>query len=609
MKNDYSVLAARILELVGNEENISSVNHCATRLRFRLKDETLVKNEELSKTDGVIQVVNKGGQCQVVIGTHVPDVYAVLVGMMKTTANDDDEPAAKHGIVESFIDVISAIFTPFLTILAGTGMMKGIVSLIVFVSPEFGTTGAYAILNAAADGFFMFLPVAIAFTAAKKFKTDQFLAMGLAMAMVYPLATFNGITNTPLATTDGLNFFGIPVIYGAGYAAAVLPIIIAVYIQKHVENFAKKIAPKILMFVVPLVTLTIMVPLTYIVIGPFGTIIGAVSQGAINALYNFSPLVTGLLLGGLWQITVIFGIHWGFVPLVIMGLTTSGYDTLLPIAICGVMSQAGASLGVFFKTKDPNLKGLASSSSISAIFGISEPAVYGVTLPHKKPFIAGCIGGALGGAIAGVFGVKVFTFSVSVLSIPHMIGRNGIESSAAIGALAFAVAFVVGMVLTIIFGLNETTEKNTKVKSPLSGNVIPLDKVDDEVFASGNMGKGIAIEPTTGEIISPVNGTVTVLLPSNHAIGITSETGVEILIHVGIDTVDLEGKGFTAHVAKNDKIKVGTKLISFDVDAIKSAGKSVTTPIIITNSADFKEIEITKESKVTTSSILFDIKK
>jgi len=608
MKNNYSTLAARILELVGHEENVSSVNHCATRLRFRLKDETLVKNEELSKTEGVIQVVNKGGQYQVVIGTHVADVYVELTDMMKS-APSDDVPASKQGIIESFIDAISSIFTPFLTILAGAGMMKGLVSLTVFVLPEFGTTGAYSILNAAADGFFMFLPIAIAFTAAKKFKTDQYLAMALAMAMVYPLATFNGITNTPLASTDGLNFFGIPVIYGAGYASAVLPIIIAVYVQKYVEGFAKKIAPKILFFVVPLVTLSIMVPLTYILIGPLGTIIGALSQGAINALYNFSPLITGLLLGGLWQITVIFGIHWGFVPLVIMGLTTLGYDTLLPMALCGVISQAGASLGVFFRTKDPTLKGLASSSSISALFGISEPALYGVTLPHKKPFVAGCIGGAIGGAIAGVCGVKIFTFSVSILAIPHMIGRNGIESSATIGALALTVSFVVAMVLTIILGLDETSKKDSKINSPLNGDIIPLDKVDDKVFASGNMGKGVAIEPTTGEVVSPVNGIVTVLLPSNHAIGITSETGVEILVHVGIDTVDLEGKGFSAHVAKNDKVKVGTKLISFDIETIKKAGKSVTTPIIITNPNDFETIEITKEKKVTTNSILFDIKK
>jgi len=593
MAKSDKILASEILELIGGKDNINSVVHCATRLRFKLKDKSLANIEKLQGLDGVIQALSSGGQFQVVIGTHVGAIHQQimeLTGEIKT----DEISVSKS----SFIDIVSSIFTPFLGVLAGTAMIKGLLSIISFVNPEFAATGAYVILNAAGDGFFRFLPIVLAYTTAKKFKTNEFLAMALAMALVYPIGDI-----------EGFNFFGIPVVYSGaiGYYSTILPIIIAVLIQSKVEKFAKKITPKILVFGVTMITLLIMVPLTFIVIGPLGLVIGAVLRYGIEWLYALSPVVTGLILGAMWQTTVIFGIHWGFVPIVIEGLGNVGYDVLLPLVIPAVIAQAGASLAVALRTRDKSLKSIAFSSSIAAIFGITEPAVYGVTLPLKKPFVFASIGGAIGGALAGFFGVKVFAFSVSALAIPNMIGRNGIESSAAIGALAMAIAFTIGFVLTYMFGTKRNKPSN--INSPLRGKMIPLSEVDDKVFSTGLMGQGVAIEPEDGETYAPIAGEITVLTPSKHAIGITTDEGVELLIHIGIDTVELGGEGFVAHVKQGSKIQKGDKLVSFDMNAIKKAGKPLTTIVVVTNSTDCKSVELTDKHLVDVKDILLKVEK
>ncbi|MGL5435946.1 MAG: PTS transporter subunit EIIC [Lachnospiraceae bacterium] len=448
-------IASDVFKLVGGNENIISVVHCATRLRFKLKDESVAKTEELRNHKGVVQVVQSGGQYQVVIGSHVSEVYKELSGIagLGEVAYNDEAPKEKQGILNTLIDVISSIFTPFLGILAGTGVMKGLLNLAVFLNWIPNTSGTYQILNATADGFLNFLPIALAFTSAKKFKTNQYLAAALAMALVHPsLKVF-------VASAE-LDFLGIPVIFGNGYASTVIPIIFAVYIQSHVEGFFRKIVPRaISVFAVTLLTLLIMAPLTFVVIGPLGLIIGSVLGNVVTGIYSFSPVVAGLVIGGFWQVMVIFGMHWGLVPIAINNLVTNGFDTLLPIAVAAVIAQAGASFGVFLKTRDVKLKGLASSGAIAAIFGITEPTVYGVTLPLKKPFIAGCIGGAIGGAIIALFNVKTFAFSASIFIIPNLISNiEGVESSVIVGVIGFAVAFVIAAVLTFILGFEKKKE-------------------------------------------------------------------------------------------------------------------------------------------------------
>lgn len=618
-------LAIALLDLIGGKENVNTVVHCATRLRFQLIDEGKAKTEEINQHSGVIKVVQSGGQYQVVIGSHVGDVFAeltpLLIGNLENE-NFDETGEDKKGFLNNAIDIISAIFTPFIPALAGTGVLKGILSLWVFLSPEFSQTGTYQILNAAGDGFFKFLPIAIAFTASKKFKINQFTSVAIAMALVYPFES-----------TESLNFFGIPVIYGAGYSSTVFPIIMAVFIQQYVERVAKKFVPKYLMFGTPLITLLVMVPLTFIVLGPAGAVIGTILGSGVNGLYGFSPLITGLLLGGLWQVLVMFGLHWGLVPLAILSLGTYGYDVLLPLVVPAVLAQAGASLAVMFKAKDKALKGLASSSAISAVFGITEPAVYGVTLPLRKPFVYACIGGALGGAINAISGVKSFAFSTSILIIPNLIGRDGVESNMIMGVVAILVGFFTAFILTLVLGFESkqaeeklestqnadeptpvaktigTNVETISLGSPLAGKTIALEQVEDTVFSSGAMGRGLAIEPTEGKLFAPADGKIALMFPTGHAVGMKTIGNAEVLMHIGMDTVELEGEGFVTHVKQGDKVQKGQLLVEFDIPFIQSKGKSVVTPIVVTNFAEFTNLKITDYGELSIGEELVSIEK
>lgn len=620
-------IAADVLKLVGGTENINSVVHCATRLRFKLKDESVAKTEELKNHKGIIQVVQSGGQYQVVIGSHVSEVYKELISItgLGEKEGTDETPKEKQGIVNTFIDVISSIFTPFLGVLAGTGVMKGLLSVIVFFGWMSRDSGTYQLLYATADGFLNFLPIALAFSSAKKFKANQYLAVALAMALVHP-------DLTAFVATSDLDFIGIPVIFGNGYASTVIPIILAVYIQGHIERFVRKIVPRaISIFAVTLLTLLIMAPLTFTVIGPLGLIIGSVLGSAVSGIYSFSPILAGLIVGGFWQVLVIFGMHWGLVPLAINNLTLNGYDTLLPMATAAVIAQAGASFAVFLKAKEVKLKSLASSGALTAIFGITEPTVYGVTLPLKRPFIAGCISGAIGGALIAFFDVKTFAFSASIFIIPNFISSiPGVESNVAAGAIVLLITFVTGAVLAFALGFQENKEdvaleevnkketsnvkqvpevaaasiageavKRETIGSPLTGKVVALQNVADDVFSSEALGKGIAVEPTVGELHAPANGEVTSIFPTGHAVGITTETGIEVLMHIGMDTVELGGKGFMAHVKQGDKVKKGDLLVKFNIKTIKEAGKHIITPVVITNTGNFKDVLPLNKKEVT----------
>jgi len=621
-------IAADVIKLVGGIGNVNSVVHCATRLRFKLKDESVAKTEELKNHKGIIQVVQSGGQYQVVIGNHVSEVYKELVSIagLGGKTSTDDEPKEKQGIVNTFIDVISSIFTPFLGILAGTGVMKGLLSVAAFLEWISRTSGTYQILNAIADGFLNFLPIALAFSAAKKFKANQYLAAALAMALVHPnLAAFVAISD--------LDFFGIPVIFGNGYASTVIPVILAVYIQSYIERFIRKIVPRaISIFAITLLTLLIMAPLTFIVIGPLGLIIGSVLGSAVTVIYSFSPILAGMLVGGFWQVLVIFGMHWGLVPIALNNLTLNGFDTLLPMAVAAVIAQAGASFAVFLKAKDVKLKSLASSGVLTSVFGITEPTVYGVTLPLKRPFIAGCISGAIGGGLIAFFDVKTFAFSASIFIIPNFISTiTGVESNVVAGAIVLLITFIIGAVLTFVIGFNEKKEdtaleeaaqkenptvvqavteaatasiaenavKRETIGSPLTGKVVALQDVADAVFSSEALGKGVAVEPTVGELHAPANGEITTIFPTGHAVGITTETGIEVLMHIGMDTVEMGGKGFTAHVKQGDKVNKGDLLVEFHIETIKEAGKPIVTPVVITNTGNFKDILPLNHAEVT----------
>lgn len=601
-------IASRVLAAVGGKENVNSVVHCATRLRFKLKDEDVADTKALKQDDDVIQVVQKGGQYQVVIGSQVGDVYREL----NDIANFDNTEAVEEktgNIFDRLIDIISSIFTPFLGAMAGAGVLKGFLTLALTLNWVTDTSGVYVVLWAIADGLFTYLPVMLAFTAARKFHTNEFLAAALAMALVHPSIT--------ALAGETLHFLGLPVIIGASaYTSSVIPIILAVFLQSYVEKFFKKVIPDFLQtIVVPLAIFLVMAPLTFIVVGPLGTILGNLLGSCYDAIYGLSPILAGAIMGGLWQVFVMFGMHWGFVPIMMVNLTQTGFDTMMPMLLPAVLAQGGAALAVFFMTKNVKLKGLALSSTITSIFGITEPTVYGVNLPLKKPFIAACISGAIGGAFIGFFEVRNYVFGlVSLLSLPGFIPQDTKAITGLVmAAIGTAIAFVLAFILTFVLRFDEqpedaalaendaTTPVSPKVEalangqtvmitSPLSGEVLPLTQVKDQVFSSGALGKGVAIKPSEGKLYAPADGVVTTLFPTGHAVGITTETGAEILMHIGMDTVELDGQGFTVKVKQDDHVKKGDLLVEFDIEAIEAAGFSTITPIVVTNTSDFMDV-------------------
>lgn len=598
---NYEDLAQNILTNVGGKENINDAWHCATRLRFKLKDEDKANTEKIEQMEGVVTVVKSSGQYQVVIGNSVAKVFdplAELAGLDNTKAKDEiKDDGKKENLVNRFISFISSVFTPFLGAMAGAGVLKGLLALFVAVGWMQQTSGTYQIWYAAGDAFFFFLPMMLAFTAAKQLKVNQFVAVALAGALVYPALA------SAISSPKGLDFFGIHVV-PTTYSSSVIPVLLAIWVLSYIEPVLDKILPEsVRNILTPLFALMIMTPLTLLVVGPLGTSVGTLLSSGVSAIYNFAPFLAGIIMGALWQVFVIFGVHWTFVPVMINNISKLGYDPLLPILTVAVISQAGAALGVFLKIKDAKMKSLAGSSVLTALLGITEPTIYGVTLKLKKPFICATIAGAIGGAIAAAGGAHANAFTLpSLLAIPAYLGKG--FTSVIIGLV---VAFVLGTVLTYFFGVsnvisdnNETNDNDVadlgddKIIAPVSGTIIPLESVNDPVFASLAMGKGIAIVPESDDVVSPVNGTVMAVYPTKHALGIISDNGVEILIHIGIDTVNLNGEYFEQFVAQNQKVKIGDKLVKFDRNAIKGAGYDTTVMVIVTNTPNYEITETTQ---------------
>lgn len=630
---DYTDLAKDIVEHVGGKENVKSVRHCITRLRFQLKDEGKADTEYLKKRDGVVTVVQAGGQYQVVIGNHVPDVYdAVLkqgVAGVGSVDVDEGDDVANGNLFDRFVDLMSGLFQPFLGALAAAGILKGVVAILAAVGGENITaSGLYVLLNAAGDAFFQYLPFALAITAAGKFKMNQFTALGVTGALLYP-----GIGEQ---IVEGTKFLGIPFAMpqAGSYYQTVIPIILAIWVASKVEKWAKSWMPTVMkLFGVPLLTLLVSVPLTFIVVGPVSNMLSDLLSVAFNSLYGFSPVLFGAVLGGAWQVMVMFGMHWALVPMAINQLATQGFTAFFSPAVLPNFTQTGAVGAIMMKTKEDKVKQLAGPAFVSSLFGVTEPAIYGLTLPMRKPFIISCIAGAIQGAYIGWTGATMYQMGgLGIFAYPSYVNpQNGDFSGVIHMLIGTAIAIVVSFVLTYFFGVTEifggnkadaaTTEASTTeatatpgasqlkqeiIAAPLSGQVVALKDVPDQVFASEAMGKGIAILPNKGEVVSPVNGVVTTIFPTGHAVGITSDSGAEILIHVGMDTVQLDGKGFRAHVQNNDRVQAGQKLIDFDIPTIEAAGLPIITPVIITNTNNYTDVISTQEAEVTAGDYLID---
>lgn len=640
MAKNYDNLAKTIIQDVGGKDNVNSVVHCATRLRFKLKDEKKANDDALKDTDGVVTVVKAGGQYQVVIGNEVVDVYDAVLKEVGFPGGgqvpDDDGADDDSSFIDKAVALISGIFTDILAPLSAGGIIKGLVVMCASLGWLSKTSGAYQIFYAIGDSIFFFLPVFLGFTAARRFHMNQFIGAAIGATLTYPsmvaLASSKTILSTlfkgtAFASEVHTTFFGIPVIT-MNYSSTVLPVIFTVWFASIIEHWAKKWIPTVVqMFLVPVVTMIIALPVAFIVIGPVMTWVGDAIGAVMQGIYNFSPIVAGILMGALWQVLVIFGVHWGIVAVTTADLAALGYDPILALSCMVCYAQVGIVLAMIKQTKDKKLKETATGAFFSGLFGVTEPAIYGVTLPRRIPFILSCIGGAISGAVIGAFHSVLYMLpSMGIFAIPAYVNPKGGSMTPVIGVvIAGVVAFVSGFILQLLFGkksvdadynkkqaqkvaeaANEATEvannpivaanedeklnSSTKLVSPLNGDVKPLSEIKDEVFSSGAMGQGVAIEPSEGVLHAPADGKIALVFPTGHAVGINTTDGAEVLMHIGMDTVNLQGKGFKTLVQKGQEVKAGDPLVEFNIKEIKAAGYEVATPVVVTNSKKYESI-------------------
>lgn len=619
-KMNYQKLGVDILALSGGKQNVSKLTHCATRLRFEFNDSDAVQADAIAKLPGVISVVDRGGQFQVVIGNDVQITYRAIlneIGEMngQRTASSK-EPQKKGGIFSQIISVISTTFTPVIPAITGAGMIKALLAILKLTGLISADSTTYRLLDTISDAAFFFLPVLLAYGASIKFACNPILAMTIAGALLHPnLAQL-------LASGGPISFIGIPVRL-ADYAGSVLPIILTVWIMSYIEQFAEKISPSMIKFFTkPMIVLLFTAPLALVVIGPFGIFLNDLVASGAAIIDGKASWLIPMLMGGLQPFLVITGTAWAMTPIATSQLTRNGFEMINgPGMLASNIAQGAATLCVAFKTKNKNLKQLASSAGFTALLGITEPSLYGVTLKLKKPLIAAMIGGGCAGIYAGLAGLVRYAFvSPGLAALPAFIGENPMNIVHAL--ITCAIAIVVTFALTWIMGFDDpvdetdtapttngpsTSETETAKKSqaaeshteqqaimsPLSGKLVALSDINDDVFSQGLLGQGVAIIPDKGEVVAPVSGEIITFLESKHAVGIRTDNGLELLIHVGLDTVNLNGKHFTGHIKPGDRVSTGDRLISFDLHDIMRLGYDPITPVVIINSDDYASVVCT----------------
>jgi beta-glucoside PTS system EIICBA component len=597
-------LGDKIVDLVGGEKNINSLVHCATRLRFTLKNYDKANKNELSDIPDVITVVEKGGQLQVVVGNKVEKVYTEIMNHHDINSGEEikeNNSEKKDGVIAKVFEYISGTFTPLIPALAGVGMIKALLTILTILNWINVDGSTYAVLNGASSGLLYFLPIFVGISAAKKLGANPFVGGVIAAGLLDP--NFTAL----LERTDDTTFIGIPLIV-SDYSATVFPILIAMAIYAPFERWLKRVSPDtIQLFFVSMISILVMVPLTALVFGPFGEYISSLIGSAVAFILGNSAILSGILISLAWPIIVILGVHWGIFPIIIDNMSRGG-DIIKPITAAAVFAQMGIAFGIFLRSrKNKDLRSLTFAGTMSGILaGVTEPILYGLILRYKRLIPLTLISGAIGGAIIAVFDVRISTFVFnSIFTIPNYTPTLGY-------VFGIGISFMAATILAFIFGTEgrkkvtaedenagntdysqvEINPEAGKVDlvSPMKGEIIPLEDIDDPVFSSAAMGKGVGIEPTEGFVFSPFNGKVATLFPTKHAIGLVSDDGVEVLIHIGLDTVQLEGKHFEAHVTTDTFVKKGDKLVTFDIQAIKDAGYKTTTPVIVTNTNDYLDV-------------------
>lgn len=643
MAKNYNKLAKEIIEHVGGENNVEQLQHCVTRLRFYLKDESKADTEYLKNLAGIVTVIEASGQYQVVIGNEVGEVYEAILNV----SNIDGEhiPSGEHKqderkLLDKFIDLISSIFQPFIVLLSATGMIKGIVALLGVFGLDETNSGFYAVLNAVGDGFFQFLPVVIALTAAKKFRMNIYSALAIAFALVYPSLSditagqplYTLFAGTHFSADVFTTFLGIPVLLPpGGYYSTVIPVILAIWFGAKVERGFKKIIPTVIhSFLTPFFTVLVTATMAILFIGPIATwsadLIGLVFMG----IYKLSPVIFGALVGGLWQLLVMFGLHWGLAPIGILQISEQGFTPILSNSGSASFGVLGVLLALIIKNKTKKVRDIGIPATIASIFGVTEPGIYGLLLPMKKPFVVALISSAIGGAYTGFFDVVVYRIGgFGIFTLTNYITDDGqltmnFWHRVISFILVTLIAFIIQMFMKtpqLDTSIEKTEEKSKKqlagnpelektrkqeiIASPLDGKLKSLSEIEDKTFASGAMGKGIVIVPDEDMIYAPANATVSMIAKTGHAIGLTTGLGTEILIHIGLDTVELKGEGFEKLVRKGDKVLAGQPLIRFDLVKIKQKGYSLDIPVVVINANDATEIVFSDESHVEHGDYLF----
>ncbi|UOK63957.1 beta-glucoside-specific PTS transporter subunit IIABC [Paenibacillus sp. OVF10] len=623
-------LAKNVLDLVGGEQNISGLTHCATRLRFVLKDDNKADLKALDQLEGVLKAQNSGGQVQVVIGAKVDAVYSEVKNLTsdkigELTESTDSGPKKRRNPVNVVLETIAGIFTPVLPALVGCGMIKCLATVITAMGYLEGS-GFLTIINMIGDCIFYFMPFFLAVSAANRFKTNPYLAVALAAGLMHP-TILNAAAQIAETGVNSIDFLGMPILL-MKYSSSVIPIILAVWIMSYVYPIVNRVIPKFLqVLLTPMIVLFIMIPVELIVLGPVGSYIGDWLTNGINSLFSTAGVLAGAILGFFKPIMVMFGMHYAIMPIQVQQVATLGATVLLPTALAANLAQAGAAFGVFVLTKSKTMKSAAASSGFTALFGITEPAIYGVTLKYKRPFFAGCLAGGL----VGGFYSLVHT-TANAISLPGVLAIGTYTSDrymyVVIGCIA---AVVLGFVFTLLAGIKEDTDGNKSkqqatnkvnsnqaavatdttpesvpsqtstssdmlIVSPMTGEIKPISEVEDQAFAQELMGKGIAIVPTEGKVYAPFDGVVEALYRTKHAIGLKAANGVEILIHIGVDTVSLKGKYFNAHIEQGQTIKAGDLLVDFDPEGITSAGYNTITSIVVTNMQQYGDVLTTATS-------------
>ncbi len=624
---DYDKLAKDILAAVG-ETNVISAAHCATRLRLVLRQTPSAEvTKEISAMPAVIQVVEKGGQYQIVIGTHAKDVYEGLTKLI--SIDTSQQPEVKQSLANRVIATMSAVFAPFVYVLAAAGLVQGALIILTHFMPAFAETGTYSVLSFVSWTPFTFLPVLIAVTASKHFKCNTFIAMWCCLALVNPDW---GSMAARIAGGEEIRFLFFR-LAETTYTSTVLPPLFLVLVLAYLERFLEKHIPELFKaLAIPFICAVIMVPATILVIGPISDGLANAIAAGYNFLYDNIPALAALIVGGFWQVIVIFGVHWGVTPMVLANFQNYGYDSFQAFQTCAVIAQAAACFGVLIKTKKKDIKNVALSAGLTGIFGITEPAIYGVTLRLKKPFIAGCIGGAVGALVVAFTGARYYVYAglPGLLTTVNAISDTN-PSSFMCELIAVLATIVVTIILVQFIGCDEKEPATANgapapaavpegsgaaaapagdltVYAPLKGEAKPLSAVNDPTFAEGILGQGVAILPSEGKLCAPFDCKVASVFETRHAICLETDSGAELLIHIGLDTVKLNGKYYTAKVKAGDAVKKGAVLIEFDAAAIAKEYDTI-TPILITNADDFAGLEVLKDSgSVSVGEPLFRVK-